>query len=53
MSLTPRLSGKVAARAHHSPAAAAVFHRVAPFFATDQVVGGPLLVATIVALVCR
>jgi len=52
MSLTPRLSGKVAARAHHSPATAAFFRRLAPFFATDQVVGGPLLVATVVALIC-
>lgn len=52
MSLTPRLSGKVAARAHHSPVTAAFLHRLAPFFATDQVVGGPLLVATIVALIC-
>lgn len=52
MSPTPRLSGKIAARAHHSPSTAAFFHRLAPFFATDQVVGGPLLVATIVALIC-
>ncbi len=52
MSLTPRLSGKVAARAHHSSGTAAFFHRLAPFFATDQVVGGPLLVASIIALVC-
>ena len=52
MSLTPRLSGRVAARAHHSPATPAFLHRLAPFFATDQVVGGPLLVATIVALIC-
>ena len=52
MALTPRLSGKLAARAHHSPAAAGFLHRLAPFFAADQVVGGPLLIATIVALVC-
>lgn len=52
MSLTPRLSGKIAAREHHSPATTAFFHRLAPFFATDQVVGGPLLVATIAALIC-
>ncbi len=52
MSLTPRLSGKLAARAHHSPVAASFLHRIAPFFAADQVVGGPLLIATIIALVC-
>ena len=52
MALTPRLSGKLAARAHHSPAAATFLHRLAPFFAADQVVGGPLLIATLVALVC-
>ena len=52
MSLTPRLSGKLAARAHHSPVAASFLQRVAPFFASDQVVGGPLLIATVIALVC-
>ena len=52
MSLTPRLSGKLAARAHHSPVAASFLQRIAPFFASDQVVGGPLLIATVIALVC-
>jgi len=49
MSLSPRLSGRVAARAHHSPAAA-FLRRVEPFFAIGQVSGGPLLIATLVAL---
>lgn len=50
MALTPRLSGRVAARAHHSPAAA-VLQKIGPFFAIGQVSGGPLLIATILALV--
>ncbi len=50
MATNSRLSGQVAARAHHSPAAA-LLRRVEPFFAIGQVSGGPLLIATIVALV--
>ena len=50
MALTPRLSGQVAARAHHSRAARFV-KRVAPFFAMGEVSGGPLLIASLVALV--
>ena len=49
MALTPRLSGQVAARAHHSPAAAAL-RKIEPFFAIGQVSGGPLLIATLLAL---
>jgi NhaA family Na+:H+ antiporter len=50
MALDPRLSGRVAARAHHSPAAALV-HKIEPFFAIGQVSGGPLLIATLLALI--
>ena len=50
MALNPRLSGRVAARAHHSPAAA-MLQKIEPFFAIGQVSGGPLLLATILALV--
>ncbi len=50
MAINPRLSGQVAARAHHSPAAA-VLQKIEPFFAIGQVSGGPLLIATIIALV--
>jgi NhaA family Na+:H+ antiporter len=49
MALNPRLSGRVAARAHHSPAAA-ILQKIEPFFAIGQVSGGPLLIATILAL---
>ncbi|MEH3048357.1 Na+/H+ antiporter NhaA [Sphingomonas adhaesiva] len=49
MANNPRLSGQVAARAHHSPAAA-LLRRVEPFFAIGEVSGGPLLIATIIAL---
>jgi NhaA family Na+:H+ antiporter len=50
MALTPRLSGQVAARAHHSPAAK-LLRKIEPFFAIGQVSGGPLLLASIVALI--
>ena len=50
MGLTPRLSGRVAARAHHSPAAG-ILRKFGPFFAIGEVSGGPLLIASIVALV--
>lgn len=49
MALTPRLSGQVAARAHHSRAAA-LLQKAAPFFAIGEVSGGPLLLASIAAL---
>ncbi|GAA4213628.1 Na+/H+ antiporter NhaA [Sphingomonas endophytica] len=50
MALTPRLSGQVAARAHHS-GAARLLKRAAPFFAIAEVSGGPLLIASLIALV--
>ena len=50
MALTPRLSGQVAARAHHS-GAARLLKRAAPFFAIGEVSGGPLLIASLIALV--
>ncbi|SFP87265.1 Na+/H+ antiporter NhaA [Sphingomonas rubra] len=50
MVTNPRLSGQVAARAHHSPAAA-LLRKIEPFFAIGQVSGGPLLLASILALV--
>lgn len=49
MSVTPRLSGRVAARAHHWPAGSWI-QKAEPFFAIGQVSGGPLLVATLLAL---
>ncbi len=50
MALSPRLSGKVAARAHHSRAAG-LLKRAAPFFAIGEVSGGPLLIAALIALI--
>jgi len=50
MGLSPRLTGRATARAHHSPAAQAFLHKVEPFFAGSDVTGGPLLIATILAL---
>jgi Na+/H+ antiporter NhaA len=52
MAITSRQKGATKARAHHSPARAAFLDRVAPFFAGDEVTGGPLLVATLIALIC-
>lgn len=49
MALTPRLSGQVAARAHHSRAAR-LLKRAAPFFAIAEVSGGPLLIGSVIAL---
>ncbi|MDY0957274.1 Na+/H+ antiporter NhaA [Sphingomonas sp. CFBP8993] len=51
MGLSPRLTGRASARAHHSPAASAFLRRFEPFFAGNEVTGGPLLLATILALV--
>ncbi|MGX0583983.1 Na+:H+ antiporter, NhaA family [Sphingomonas sanguinis] len=51
MGLSPRLTGRATARAHHSPAASAFLRRIEPFFAGRDVTGGPLLLATILALV--
>ncbi|WP_322965452.1 Na+/H+ antiporter NhaA [Sphingomonas fuzhouensis] len=51
MGLSPRLTGRASARAHHSPAASAFLRKVEPFFAGREVTGGPLLLATILALV--
>ncbi|MFV0623831.1 Na+/H+ antiporter NhaA [Sphingomonas sp. ac-8] len=52
MAIRPRLAGKAHARAHQSIAARAFLDRVAPFFAGSEISGGPMLIATIVALVC-
>ena len=51
MGLSPRLTGRATARAHHSPVASAFLRRIEPFFAGREVTGGPLLLATILALV--
>ena len=50
MGLAPRLSGRVEARAHHSPAAG-ILRRIGPFFAIGEVSGGPLLIASLIALI--
>ncbi|MDZ7280473.1 Na+/H+ antiporter NhaA [Sphingomonas sanguinis] len=50
MGLSPRLTGRATARAHHSPAASAFLRKIEPFFAGREVTGGPLLLATILAL---
>lgn len=49
MATNPRLAGQVAARAHHSPATA-LLRKVEPFFAIGQISGGPLLLASVLAL---
>lgn len=51
MGLSPRLTGRATARAHHSPATTAFLRRIEPFFAGSEVTGGPLLLATILALI--
>ncbi len=50
MALTPRHSGRIEARAHHSPSAA-LLRKIEPFFVIGQVSGGPLAIASILALV--
>ncbi|WP_455155965.1 Na+/H+ antiporter NhaA, partial [Sphingomonas zeae] len=50
MGLSPRLTGRATARAHHSPAASAFLRKFEPLFAGREVTGGPLLIATILAL---
>lgn len=50
MAITPRQKGATSARRHHAPARAGFLDRIEPFFAGNDVIGGPLLVATIVAL---
>ena len=50
MGLSPRLTGRTIARAHHSPAASAFLRKIEPLFAGREVTGGPLLLATILAL---
>jgi Na+:H+ antiporter, NhaA family len=52
MAITSRQKGASKARAHHSPANAAFPDRLAPFFAGSEMTGGPLLVATLIALLC-
>lgn len=50
MGLSPRLTGRATARAHHSPAASAFLRKFEPLFAGREVTGDPLLIATILAL---
>lgn len=50
MGLTPRREGAIGARAKHSPAAATFLDRLEPFFAGTEVTAGPLMIATIAAL---
>lgn len=52
MALSPRTSGKTAARDQHSPATWAVLSKIEPFFASSEVSGGPMLIATLIALFC-
>ena len=50
MGISPRLTGRATARAHHSPSASAFLRRIEPLFAGNDVTGGPLLIATLLAL---
>lgn len=52
MGLSPRTAGKTAARASHSPAARAFLGKIEPFFAGEEVSGGPMLLAALAALIC-
>ncbi len=51
MGLSPRKRGQAAVRARHSRYTRTIFSRLEPFFAVEAVSGGPLLIATILALV--
>lgn len=51
MAITPRQKGATSARRHHAPSKARFLDRIEPFFAGKDVIGGPLLLATIAALV--
>lgn len=48
--IPPRLHGKLRARAHHSRFARHYFQNIAPLFFAPEVAGGPLLIATAVAI---
>jgi NhaA family Na+:H+ antiporter len=50
MAITPRQKGATTARRQHAPARAKFLDRIEPFFAAKDVIGGPLLLATIAAL---
>ncbi|WP_311271013.1 Na+/H+ antiporter NhaA [Sphingobium sp. WCS2017Hpa-17] len=50
MAITPRQKGATTARRQHAPARAKFLDRIEPFFAGKDVIGGPLLLATIAAL---
>jgi NhaA family Na+:H+ antiporter len=52
MPITSRQKGATKARTEHSPANAPILDAIAPFFAGGEVTGGPLLIATLVALIC-
>lgn len=52
MGLSPRTAGKTAARASNSPAPRALLNKIEPFFAGEEVSGGPMLLAALVALIC-
>ncbi|AWV20823.1 Na+/H+ antiporter nhaA [Roseomonas mucosa] len=48
--IPPRLHGKLRARAHYSRFAHHYFQNIAPLFFAPEVAGGPLLIATAVAI---
>lgn len=50
MALRPRITGRERARASSSPISRAFLSRIAPLFAGDEIAGGPMLCATIIAL---
>ena len=50
MALSPRKRGQAAVRARHSTFTRNVFARLEPFFAVEEVSGGPLLIATLIGL---
>ncbi|SDV46105.1 Na+/H+ antiporter NhaA [Chitinasiproducens palmae] len=50
MSLPPRKRGQAAVRARHSTFTRHISSKLAPFFAVSEVSGGPLLIATVLAL---
>lgn len=50
MAITSRQKGATNAKRHHAPARASFLDRIELFFAGKDVTGGPLLLATIVAL---
>ncbi|SES21273.1 Na+:H+ antiporter, NhaA family [Sphingobium sp. YR768] len=50
MAITPRQKGATTAKRHHAPARVEFLDRIEPFFAGKDVIGGPLLLATLAAL---